>query len=62
MNINVHYPRKQADLQELNERIAYVHSKAILNYIEHLSCPLEQKQQILLQIMSDINNRKEKVI
>ena len=52
MNVIVHYPTDPGKLQELNEKVAVAYSNAILKYIERLSCPIEQKKEILSQLIT----------
>ena len=51
MNIVIHYPAGADEKRELQKRISIVHSNAILKYIEKLSCPAEQKKEILSKLI-----------
>lgn len=51
MNIIVHYPAGAEAKKELEKRIALAHGSAILKYIEQLPCPVEQKKEILSEII-----------
>ena len=47
MNIIVHYPKKQEDIDALRKKVAVVHSEAVIRYIDKLTCPKEQKIALL---------------
>ena len=43
VNVIVYYPKTEAGLRELEQRVAAVHADAAKAYIEKLACPAEQK-------------------
>ena len=43
VNVIVHYPKTEAGVRELEQRVAAVHVDAAQAYIERLTCPAEQK-------------------
>ena len=51
MKIIVHYPKSEKGLSELCEKVAEIHTEAIISYLNSLSCPKEQKIQIIEKIM-----------
>jgi hypothetical protein len=50
LNVIVHYPRKSENVHALQVRVATVHTRAIMQYLEKLTCPKEQKLQLLKEI------------
>lgn len=56
MNIIVHHSKDSDSLCTLEKRVAIVHAEAVLKYIERLSCPKEQKiEMINLIIRKDLH-------
>lgn len=51
MKIIVYYPKDEKDIKKLAEKVADAQGLAIKNYIEKLSCPKDQKKEILEQVM-----------
>lgn len=47
MEIIVHHPKEQVDIDILRKRVAAVHADAVLKYIDKLSCPKEQKIELV---------------
>lgn len=47
MNIIVNYPKTEQGMKELEKRAALAHSMITKNYIKNLSCPVEQKVQLI---------------
>ena len=50
MKIIVHYPKSEKGLSELCERVAEIHTEAIISHLNSLSCPKEQKLQVVEKI------------
>lgn len=55
MNIVTHLP---SDLSNLQYNLAQVHAKAIINQINRLDCPYEQKLQIIKTFLSEVQRKK----
>lgn len=53
MNIIVHYPKSAEALTSLQNNVAKVHVDAVISYTNSLSCPKEQKLQLLNSIKTD---------
>jgi len=53
LNILVYYPVEKEKQQELQRRIAAVHSSAIAKYIERIRCPTEQKKEIVARLLRE---------
>lgn len=47
MTVTVHYPAKQEDITALRERVASAHAQAVIHYLHRLSCPDEQKLELV---------------
>lgn len=47
MRIIVHYPEDKDVLGELQKKASIIHSQAVLRYLQQLSCPDYQKQELL---------------
>ncbi len=47
MNIIVHHPKTPEAMRMLQQRVAVVHGEAVLQYIQKLHCPKEQKIQMV---------------
>ncbi|MGN0268937.1 MAG: hypothetical protein ACI4D7_14825 [Lachnospiraceae bacterium] len=47
IHLIVHYPKTEAEKRELAKRVAGVHASLVYQYIQKLSCPSEQKVQLL---------------
>lgn len=47
MHVTVHYPESVECVQEIKNRIAEQHAKAIINYINRLNCPDMEKYELL---------------
>ncbi len=50
MRIIVHYPKSEKELSELGEKVAEIHTEAIISYLDNLSCSKEQKMQMIDKI------------
>jgi len=57
MNIIVHYPKKQEDIEELRKKVATVHTEAVIRYIDKLNCPKEQKIALIDVIKKGLQQR-----
>lgn len=47
MKVLVHHPQRVASVHELRQKVAVIHADAILQYIQQLSCPQEQKLKLI---------------
>lgn len=54
MNIIVHYPKDPENIRILKERVAVVHAQGITQYLENLTCPKEQKVQLIKDLMQTL--------
>ena len=52
MNIVVHYPKDQVNIDILMKRVAAIHADAAIRYIEKLRCPKEQKIALVNSLMN----------
>lgn len=53
MEIVVHYPTDQTKCTELAQRVAKLHADAVLHHIQKLSCPNNQKAELLEAILTE---------
>jgi len=51
LEIIVHYPKDKDNIKELEKRIATIHTQAVTQHIEKLSCPKEQKLKLYDEII-----------
>lgn len=58
----VHYPKTKEGKRELAERVANVHADMVNQQIQKLSCPSEQKIQLLDSILKSVSNKKQENI
>ena len=49
----MHYPQTEQGQNELKNITASVHADFVKNYIQHLSCPKEQKIRLMKALLSD---------
>ena len=47
VNLIVYRPRTEQEQTELARRIAGIHADAVLRQVKELSCPAEQKKELL---------------
>lgn len=52
MKVIIHPPTTPEGLLDLQKKVAVVHAKAVLKYIEKLPCPKEQKMQLVSSIQN----------
>ena len=57
MNIVVHYPTKDDDIDELRKRTAQVHAQAVVSYISKLNCSNEQKKALIDSVIQTLKGR-----
>ena len=53
MNVIMHYPTDPNDIEELKNRVTSVHALAVKNYLMRMSCPLEQKMNLVQAIQDN---------
>ena len=53
MQAIVHYPKNFNYQEELEEKAAIVHAEAVLRKLQTISCPKEQINQIIKDIIND---------
>jgi hypothetical protein len=56
LKVIVHPPRSPEGLRDLQKRVAAVHAEAVLKYITKLSCPKEQKMQLVSSIQNSVKD------
>lgn len=49
----MHYPKTDNGKTELKNKIATVHAQAVEQYLNQLSCPKEQKSNLLKKIFEN---------
>lgn len=59
MEVFVHYPEAKKDKQALRQKVSEVQAEAVIKYISKLTCPLEQKMNLLQSIQDTIRNGHE---
>lgn len=59
MEVFIHYPEAEKDKQVLRQKVSEVHSKAVMEYISKLTCPLEQKLKLVQSIQDTGNGQKD---
>ena len=52
MKVIVHPPRTLEGLHDLQKKVATVHAEAVLKYIAKLSCPKEQRIELVCCIQN----------
>ena len=50
MNMIVHHPQTKEDREELKRKAAILHSQAVLQYVQQLSCSNDQKQALMEEL------------
>ena len=58
MTVIIHYPKVEEDKRELTRRASIVHADTIIQYINKLSCPKEQKQKLYDEIIKAYRDRR----
>jgi len=58
LNIIVHYPKSQHDIEALQTKIAAVHADAVIRHIQKLTCPQGQKIKLLQEIKSACREKR----
>lgn len=58
MRVIVHIPTDVDSLNKIQETAAQLHAEAVSNYIMRLSCPMEQKLQLLDSVKETVKNQK----
>lgn len=59
IQVVVHHPQTEVGRQELARRVASVHADAVNRRLQRLTCPTQQKQQLLAAI---IQTAREEVV
>lgn len=59
MEVFIHYPVAEEDKQALRQKVSEVQAEAVIKYISKLTCPLEQKMELLQSIQDTIRNGHE---
>ncbi len=50
MNMIIHQPNTKEDRKELERKTAIFHSQAVLQYVQQLACPNDQKQALIEEL------------
>ncbi|GLC82822.1 hypothetical protein LBYZC6_49360 [Lacrimispora brassicae] len=50
MNMIVHQPKTKEDRKQLERKAASLHSQTVLQYVQQLSCPNDQKQALIEEL------------
>lgn len=59
LEVFVHYPKQESDKQALQQKVSEVQAEAVIKYISKLTCPLEQKMELVQSIQDTIRNGHE---
>ena len=59
MEVFIHYPVAEEDKQALRQKVSEVQAEAVIKCISKLTCPLEQKMELLQSIQDTIRNGHE---
>lgn len=59
MEVFIHYPIAEEDKQALRQKVSEVQAEAVAKYILRLTCPLEQKMELVQSIQDTIRNGHE---
>jgi len=52
MEVIVHYPETDAQREQLRKRVSAVHAEVVCRRLQMLSCPAEQKKELLKRLLS----------
>ena len=58
LNIIVHYPKNEQDLQTLQKKVASVHADAVIHYLQKLTCPEIQKLKLHNEIKQACHDKR----
>jgi len=47
MRVIVHYPKDEKSIKELQQNVVNIHMEAVIDYLNKLTCPKEQKIDLL---------------
>lgn len=59
MEVFMHYPEAEEDKQVLRQKVSEVQAEAVIKYISKLTCPLEQKMELVQSIQDTTRNGHE---
>ena len=59
IHLVLHFPESEEGRQELSRRAAQIHAESILERIEGLHCPLEQKRKLLDAVIADTREKSD---
>lgn len=57
MNVIVHYPEDFDIMKELRAKVTEIHTEAVTAYISKLSCPKEQKLQLIKAVKENLEGK-----
>ena len=58
VNLIVYRPRTEQEQTELARRIAGIHAETVLRQVQELSCPAEQKRELLDAVIKECTKEK----
>lgn len=59
IEIIVHYPETAEGRAELSKKIAKIHAQFVLQYVNKLNCPLEQKKKLVDGVIQALREKAE---
>lgn len=54
VNLITYFPRTEQEQTELARRIAGIHAETVLRQVQELSCPAEQKRELLDRMIESV--------
>ena len=58
VNVITHYPTTEEEIRELANRAAYVHASWVNQTLKKLTCPSEQKLNLLDAVIDSLSSEK----
>ncbi len=58
MEVNIHYPKNSKEMSLLQSKIGDFYGRAVVDYVQNLPCPKEQKIEMLNVVLKNILNAK----
>ncbi len=59
MEVIIHCPKRESDKQHLRQKASEVQAEIVIKYISKLTCPLEQKLNLVQAIQDNMRNGQE---
>lgn len=60
IEVVVHYPSTAEGRAELNRLVVKLHAQYILQYVEKLNCPLDQKKELIEAVAQTVREQCRK--